>query len=103
MASWQKAIKNVQTSVETTIREKLTQAFQPARLEVVNESHLHAGHRNSPGTGESHFRVLIVSPLFAGKSRLARHRLVNETLAAELKGKIHALALMTHAPGEDVR
>src|ERR1700704_1472534 len=78
-ASWQKAIKNVQTSVETTIREKLTQAFQPARLEVVNESHLHAGHRNSPGTGETHFRVLIVSPLFAGKSRLARHRLVNET------------------------
>jgi BolA protein len=88
--------------VETTIREKLTQAFQPVRLEVVNESHLHAGHRNSPGTGESHFRVLIVSPLFAGKSRLARHRLVNDTLAAELGGKIHALALATHAPGEDV-
>jgi BolA protein len=88
--------------VETTIREKLTQAFQPVRLEVVNESHLHAGHRNSPGTGESHFRVLIVSPLFAGKSRLARHRLVNDTLAAELGGKIHALALATHAPEEDV-
>jgi BolA protein len=98
----QKAIKNVQMPVETTIREKLTQAFQPVRLEVVNESHLHAGHRNSPGTGESHFRVLIVSPLFAGKSRLARHRLVNDTLAAELGGKIHALALATHAPEEDV-
>ena len=90
-------------SVETTIREKLTQALQPVRLDVINESHLHAGHRNSPGTGESHFRVLIVSPLFAGKSRLARHRLVNETLAAELKGIIHALALVTHAPGEDVK
>ena len=89
-------------SVASTIREKLTHALQPVRLEVVNESHLHAGHRSSPGTGESHFRVLIVSPLFAGKSRLARHRLVNQTLAAELKGKIHALALQTHAPGEDI-
>ena len=90
-------------SVTSTINEKLTQAFQPVRLDVINESHLHAGHRNSPGTGESHFRVLIVSPLFAGKSRLARHRLVNETLAAELKGKVHALALAAHAPGEDGR
>ena len=87
----------------STIRAKLTQAFAPTRLDVINESHLHAGHRNSPGTGESHFRVLIVSALFTGKSRLARHRLVNETLAAELTGKVHALALVTHAPGEDAR
>ena len=69
------------------MREKLAAAFAPARLEVINESHLHAGHRNSPGTGESHFRVLIVSEAFAGKSRLARHRLVNEVLAAELAGR----------------
>ena len=78
-------------------------AFQPTRLDVINELHLHAGHRNSPGTGESHFRVLIVSPAFAGKSRLERHRLVNEALAAELKGKVHALALELHAPGEEAR
>ena len=90
-------------SVASTIRAKLTQAFAPTRLDVINELHLHAGHRNSPGTGESHFRVLMVSELFAGKSRLARHRLVNEALAAELKGKIHALALELHAPGEDVK
>ena len=102
-ASWQKAIKNVQMSIEATIREKLTQAFQPVHLEVINESQLHAGHRSSPGTGESHFRVLIVSSLFAGKSRLARHRLVNEALAAELNGKIHALAVVTQAPGEDAK
>jgi BolA protein len=89
-------------SVETTIRDKLQRTFQPTRLDVVNESHLHAGHRGSPGTGESHFRVLIVSPLFAGKSRLQRHRLVNEVLAAELAGKIHALALELHAPEERV-
>ena len=87
-------------SVETTIREKLTEAFAPTRLDVINESHLHAGHRNSPGTGESHFRVLIVSSAFAGASRVARHRAVNKLLEAELKGKVHALALNVYAPGE---
>lgn len=88
-------------SVETTIRDKLVQTFQPTRLDVTNESHLHAGHRGSPGTGESHFRVMIVSALFAGKSRLQRHRLVNETLAAELSGKVHALSIDARAPSED--
>jgi BolA protein len=89
-------------SVEETIREKLVRALAPTRLDIVNESHLHAGHRNSPGTGESHFRVLVVSPLFAGKSRLARQRLVNETLAEELRTRIHALAIGAYAPGEAV-
>lgn len=87
-------------SVEASIREKLVQALQPTRLDVVNESHLHAGHRNSPGTGESHFRVLVVSPAFVGRSRVDRHRMINETLAAELKGKVHALAIKAYAPGE---
>jgi BolA family transcriptional regulator, general stress-responsive regulator len=86
--------------VEQTIREKLARALQPVHLEVINESHLHAGHRGSPGTGESHFRVLIVSPSFAGKSRLERHRLVNAALSAELAGKVHALALNAYAPDE---
>jgi BolA family transcriptional regulator, general stress-responsive regulator len=87
-------------SVASAIRAKLTEAFAPQQLEIINESHLHAGHRGSPGTGESHFRVRIVAPVFAGKSRLVRHRLVNEALAAELAGKIHALALEIRAPGE---
>jgi BolA family transcriptional regulator, general stress-responsive regulator len=87
-------------SVEASIREKLVQALQPTRLDVVNESHLHAGHRNSPGTGESHFRVLVVSPAFVGRSRVDRHRMINETLAAELKGKVHALAIKAYAPDE---
>jgi BolA protein len=89
-------------SVEQTIREKLTAALAPTRLEIINESSLHAGHHHSPGTGESHFRVLIVSPVFAGKSRLERHRLVNATLVTELAGKVHALALKTYAPGESI-
>lgn len=89
-------------SVEAAIREKLIQVLQPTRLDVVNESHLHAGHRTSPGTGESHFRVLVVSQAFAGKSRIERHRLINDTLAAELKGKVHALAIKAYAPDEAI-
>jgi BolA family transcriptional regulator, general stress-responsive regulator len=89
--------------MESTIREKLERAFAPTHLEVINESHLHAGHRGSPGTGESHFRVAIASPAFTGKSRLERHRLINATLANELKGKVHALALQVYAPGEEIK
>jgi BolA protein len=91
------------TDMETTIRERLMVALEPIRLDVVNESHLHAGHRSSPGTGESHFRVLIVAPRFAGLSRVARHRLVNEALEGLVGGRVHALALHAHAPGEPIR
>lgn len=87
-------------SLETRIRDKLTTRFAPLELEVVNESHLHAGHAGSPGTGESHFRVRIVASAFAAKSRLERHRLVNSALAAELSGGVHALAIKALAPGE---
>jgi BolA protein len=90
-------------SADQSIREKLLIALEPTRLDVINESHLHAGHRSSPGTGESHYRVLIVSPAFTGKTRVARHRMVNEALADELNGRVHALALATYAPGEDIR
>jgi len=90
-------------SMEARIREKLMIGLEPIRLDVINESELHAGHRSSPGTGESHFRLLVVSDRFTGKSRLERHRLVNELLSEELDGQIHALALSTLAPGEPVR
>lgn len=89
-------------AADDRIREKLMIALEPTRLDVINESEMHAGHRSSPGTGESHYRVLIVSPKFAGLSRVARQRLVNEALADELKGRIHALALATYAPGEPI-
>ncbi len=88
------------TSVETEIRSRLMVSLEPTRLDVINESDMHAGHRNSPGTGESHFRVLIVSPKFSGLSRVARHRLVNETLAGLVGGTVHALALNAYAPSE---
>ena len=85
---------------ETRIREKLMVALRPTRLDVVNESHLHAGHTSSPGTGESHFRVLIVSSAFEGKTRVERHRMINAALADELKDGVHALAIKACAPGE---
>ncbi|HRO50975.1 MAG TPA: BolA family protein [Hyphomicrobium sp.] len=91
-------------SAESRLREKLMVALEPTRLDIVNESELHAGHRSSPGTGESHFRILIVSPMFTGVSRVGRHRMVNEAVADEISdGRIHALALSAYAPGESVR
>jgi BolA family transcriptional regulator, general stress-responsive regulator len=83
-----------------TIAGKLAGAFQPESLSVEDESHRHEGHAGHRPGGETHFRVYIVSDAFRGKSRLERHRLVNQTLAAELAGTVHALAIHASAPGE---
>jgi len=76
---------------QETITQKLTQAFSPEHLEVINESHMH----NVPEGSESHFKVVLVSDAFKGKLPVARHRMVNKILEDELNGKIHALALHT--------
>lgn len=89
--------------VEEQITKKLRQAFAPVVLEVVNDSARHRGHGGSPGTGESHFSIKVVSDRFAGKSRVERHRMVNEVLADELKGPVHALAISALAPEERSR
>lgn len=90
-------------SIERDIHDKLTKALKPERLDVINESELHAGHRDAPGTGQSHFRIVVVSEMLRGKSRIDRHRLINETLAAEFKRGVHALAIKAYAPGEEIR
>ena len=82
------------------ITEKLTSAFSPQSLEVVDESHLHAGHAGWREGGQTHYRVYIVSNAFEGKSRVDRHRMINVALAAELAGSVHALAIHAAAPGE---
>jgi BolA family transcriptional regulator, general stress-responsive regulator len=82
------------------IAEKLTKAFSPESLEVVDESQLHAGHAGSRPGGETHFRLYIVSEAFRGKSRIERHRLINATLSGELATSVHALAIHAAAPGE---
>ena len=80
--------------------ETLTREFQPERLGVQDESHLHAGHGGWREGGETHFRVDIVSALFAGKNRVERHRMVNASLAPAFARGLHALAIGARAPGE---
>ena len=87
-------------TVEAEIRKRLETELAPDVLEVVNESHLHAGHAGDDGTGESHWRVRIVSDAFAGQGRIARHRAVHAALGPEIMGRIHALALDLKAPDE---
>jgi BolA protein len=88
------------TAIAERITRKLTEAFAPAQLAVIDESHRHEGHAGWREGGETHFRVEIVSEAFAGKSRLERHRLVNAALAQELADRVHALAIAAKAPGE---
>jgi BolA protein len=95
-------------SMKDRITAKLAAALTPEKLEVVDDSHQHAGHLGHPGSGhpgsmsaaETHFTVKVVSTAFAGKSRLQRHRLVNELLDEELRTGVHALAIEARAPGE---
>jgi len=89
-------------STKDDIINKLREAFVPESLDVTDESHLHEGHSGHRPGGETHFRVYIVSRAFEGKSRIERHRMVNTTLEAELKGSVHALAIKAQAPGESV-
>jgi BolA protein len=87
-------------TTKDVITQKLTNAFAPESLRVEDESHQHEGHAGHRPGGETHFRVYIVSEAFRGKTRIARHRLVNDILSAELNGRVHALAIHAAAPGE---
>jgi BolA protein len=83
------------------ITKKLTEAFSPQSLKVLDESHQHEGHAGHRPGGQTHYRVYIVSDAFKGKSRLERHRMINQLLEAELAGTVHALAIHAAAPGEN--
>lgn len=83
------------------ITRRLTEAFKPESLRVVDESHHHVGHAGHRPGGESHFRLYIVARAFEGKSRIERHRMINQALATEFAGAVHALAIHAAAPGED--
>ena len=86
--------------VKTIIADKLVAAFAPQSLDVEDESHQHQGHAGHRPGGQTHFRVKIVSEAFRGKSRIERHRMINQTLSSELSGGVHALAIHASAPGE---
>jgi BolA protein len=82
------------------ITKKLTEAFVPQSLNVVDESHRHEGHAGHRPGEQTHFRVYIVSESFKGKTRIDRHRMVNKILSDELATGVHALAIHAAAPGE---
>ncbi len=82
------------------MEEALKAAFNPQHLEVIDESHRHAGHSGAHPDGESHFRVIIVSEAFAGQPLVQRHRMVNEALAELLRERVHALAITARTPDE---
>ena len=79
--------------VADQITQILTESLKPVEIQVVDQSHLHAGHAGARPDGESHFLVSIVSPAFAGKSRIECHRMINELLADLLENRIHALTI----------
>jgi BolA protein len=87
-------------TVADAIRQKLTRRFAPVRLDILDESHRHAGHAGARPEGETHFSVTIVSAAFRGHNRVARQRLVYETLADELATRVHALSLSVRTPEE---
>jgi BolA protein len=89
-------------SVSETMRRKLTERFEPTHLDIIDESHRHAGHAGARPGGETHFAVVVVSDAFTGLTRVARQRLVYEILADELADGVHALALTTRTPREGV-
>jgi BolA family transcriptional regulator, general stress-responsive regulator len=88
------------TPVADAIRHRLAAALAPSRLELIDESALHAGHAGARAQGESHFRVLIVTAMFAGKTRLDRQRMVFAALADLMRTDVHALSITALTPEE---
>ena len=86
--------------MQQRIVARLTAALDPVLLDVVDESHLHAGHAGAREGGGTHYRVRVVSAKFDRRSRVERHRLVYDLLTAEFADGLHALALVAKAPGE---
>jgi BolA family transcriptional regulator, general stress-responsive regulator len=85
-------------SAADRIRARLTEAFAPAELQVVDESDRHKGHAGARPEGETHFRVQIVAEAFRGKSRVDAHRMINQALDVEFARGLHALAINAKAP-----
>jgi BolA protein len=82
--------------VQQSIEAKLRDGLAPGHLDVLNESHMHS----VPANSETHFKVIVVSDAFAGKTRVARHQTINGLLADELAGPVHALSIQAHTPEE---
>lgn len=87
--------------IASQLERQLTEAFSPESLDIINESHLHAGHQPEfDGTGQTHFRIRIVADVFSGMNRVARHRKINKFVAPLMEHGLHAIAIEAKAPGE---
>ena len=80
--------------LEVEIIDAIKTKLNPVDFQVINESHLHAGHSGDDGSGESHWKIVLDAPDLADKSRLARHRAVHDALGPDIIGRLHALAIM---------
>ena len=89
-------LKIAPMDIQQQIEQKLMGAFNPLHLEVIDESHQHS----VPDGAQSHFRAVIVSPVFVGMSRVERHKKVYKTLLSELDGMIKAFSVLTFEPTE---
>ena len=78
------------------IQEILQEKLSASKVEVIDESHLHAGHSEAKASGGGYYSVVVVSEMFKGKTTLARHRMIYQALSEELKTSIHALAIKAH-------
>ena len=86
--------------VAESIRKKLTESFTPVRMELIDESALHAGHAGARPEGESHFRLIIIAEMFNGRGRLERQRLIYQALGDLMRTDIHALSIKALTPDE---
>lgn len=84
--------------IEDQIKEALEDTFKNSCIEIINESHLHAGHSGDDGSGESHFKIILTSSLFENMSRIERQRFVHKAIGKALIGKIHALNISCRTP-----
>lgn len=85
-------------TITEQIKEKIEREFAPTHFEIINDSHKHIGHAGHDGSGESHFRLVVVSPAFTGCSRIQMHRMVNDLLKPLFSKGLHALSLDLKAP-----
>lgn len=86
--------------IRTAMENKLKAALNPERMEIIDNSAHHAGHAGAHPEGESHFKLIVVSSAFEGKSRVQRQRLVYDVIAEEMANHVHALELQTLTPTE---
>lgn len=99
---WDKELTDIKSASSRASRivNALKARLPDATIAIEDESHRHAGHAGASAEGETHYRLRIVAAAFTGLTRVARHRLINDALAAEFKAGLHALALELKSPTE---